>query len=181
MACIHRFNIPQYSGFAAIVPENREAVTMRDDCHHLAYFWYSDDDAVAVRSICSHKPMNMVTRLLAHRMLFVVGAILLVLAMLSACGEPLRERSIEITATEMRFDPDRVEAHTGEQIFLRLRNRGQVAHSLTIELPAGDRTVSADPGVDAILAFRAPAPGEYRFYCRIPGHEAQQGVLVVLP
>ncbi len=100
---------------------------------------------------------------------------------LVACGEPLRERSIEITATEMRFDPDRVEARSGEQVFLRLRNRGQIAHSLTIELPTGDRTVSADAGVDAILSFRAPAPGEYRFYCRIPDHEAQQGILVVLP
>lgn len=111
----------------------------------------------------------------------IIAIVLILSTMLGACGEPLRERSIEITATEMRFDPDRVEARTGEQVFLRLRNRGEVAHSLTIELPAGDRTVSADPGVDAVLAFRAPAPGEYRFYCRIPGHEAQQGVLIVTP
>ena len=106
---------------------------------------------------------------------------ILAVILLNACGAPLRERTIEVTATEMRFDPDRIEVRTGEQVFLRLRNRGQIAHSLTIELPTGDRTVSADPGVDAILTFRAPAPGEYRFYCRIPGHEAQQGVLVVLP
>ncbi|MEF3273157.1 MAG: cupredoxin domain-containing protein [Chloroflexus sp.] len=123
----------------------------------------------------------MPTFTLSRSITLAVSTILITLAILVACGEPLRERSIEITATEMRFDPDRVEARTGEQIFLRLRNRGQVAHSLTIELPTGDRTVSADPGVDAILVFRAPAPGEYRFYCRIPGHEEQQGVLVVTP
>ncbi len=123
----------------------------------------------------------MPTFTLLRSITLAVSTILITLAILAACGEPLRERSIEITATEMRFDPDRVEARTGEQIFLRLRNRGQVAHSLTIELPTGDRTVSADPGVDAILVFRAPAPGEYRFYCRIPGHEEQQGVLVVTP
>ncbi|MCS6889716.1 MAG: cupredoxin domain-containing protein [Chloroflexus sp.] len=125
--------------------------------------------------------MNLFTQPLPHRIVFAAGLIAIALALLSACGEPLRERTIEVTATEMRFDPDRIEARTGEQVFLRLRNRGQVAHSLTIELPSGDRTVSAEPGVDAILAFRAPVPGEYRFYCRIPGHEAQQGILVVLP
>ncbi len=106
---------------------------------------------------------------------------ILAVMLLSACGEPLRERTIEVTATEMRFEPDQIEARTGEQVFLRLRNRGQVAHSLTLELPTGDRTVSADPGVDAVMIFRAPPPGEYRFYCRIPGHEAQQGILVVKP
>jgi uncharacterized cupredoxin-like copper-binding protein len=125
--------------------------------------------------------MSKVHTISILKALKVIGIALLFLTILSACGEPLRERSIEVTATEMRFDPDRVEARTGEQVFLRLRNRGEIAHSLTIELPAGDRTVSADPGVDAVLAFRAPAPGEYRFYCRIPGHEAQQGVLVVTP
>jgi len=147
-------------------------------CHHDAYFWYSYGEAI-VEKIVSNQTMQSFTRL--PSIIIAAGALLVALAILTACGEPLRERSIEITATEMRFDPDRVEARTGEQIFLRLRNRGQVAHSLTIELPAGDRTVSADPGVDAILAFRAPDPGEYRFYCRIPGHEEQQGVLVVLP
>ncbi|WP_232280615.1 cupredoxin domain-containing protein [Chloroflexus aggregans] len=125
--------------------------------------------------------MNTRLRSLTKHIVLITVVLVGGLLLLSACGEPLRERTIEITATEMRFDPDRVEAQTGEQIFIRLRNRGQVAHSFTIELPAGDRTVSADPGVDAILTFRAPAPGEYRFYCRIPGHEAQQGVLVVLP
>lgn len=131
--------------------------------------------------MCKVLSMNPITLSRLRRILFTAGIILIGLAFLAACGEPLRERTIEITATEMRFDPDRVEAQTGEQIFLRLRNRGQVAHSLTIELPSGDRTVSADPEVDAILAFRAPAPGEYRFYCRIPGHEAQQGTLIILP
>ncbi len=131
--------------------------------------------------MCRVLSMNTITLSRLYWIRLAASIAVIALALLSACGEPLRERTIEVTATEMRFDPDRVEAQTGEQIFLRLRNRGQVAHSLTIELPSGDRTVSADPGVDAILAFRAPAPGEYRFYCRIPGHEAQQGTLIVLP
>lgn len=107
---------------------------------------------------------------------------LLALLLLGACGgPPPPERQLEVTATEMQFTPDRLEAHVGEQVFVRLRNRGTVAHSLTIDLPTGQRTVSADAGVDAILSFTAIEAGSYRFYCRIPGHEAQQGTLIIAP
>lgn len=108
--------------------------------------------------------------------------VLLALLLLGACGgSPPPERQLEVTATEMQFTPDRLEARVGEQVFIRLRNRGTVAHSLTIDLPTGQRTVSADAGVDAILTFTAAEAGSYRFYCRIPGHEAQQGTLVITP
>jgi uncharacterized cupredoxin-like copper-binding protein len=101
---------------------------------------------------------------------------------LVACAGPAPvERELIVVATEMQFTPDRIEARAGEQIFIRLRNDGQLAHNLRVELPYGDRTVSAEPGVDAILALPATDPGEYRFFCSVPGHEAQQGVLVVVP
>lgn len=108
--------------------------------------------------------------------------VLLALLFLGACGgPPPPERQLEVTATEMQFTPDQLQARVGEQVFIRLRNRGTVAHSLTIDLPTGQRTISADAGVDAVLAFPASEAGAYRFYCRIPGHEAQQGTLVVSP
>lgn len=113
-----------------------------------------------------------------------VGSVIAILTLLlvGACGgPPPPERQLEVTATEMQFTPDRLEARVGEQVFVRLRNRGTVAHSLTIDLPTGQRTVSADAGVDAILTFTATEAGSYRFYCRVPGHEAQQGTLIVAP
>jgi uncharacterized cupredoxin-like copper-binding protein len=106
--------------------------------------------------------------------------LLLSIIALAACGSPLpAERELIVVATEMQFTPDRLEARAGAPIFIRLRNDGQLAHNLRIELPYGDRTVSAEPGVDAILALPATGAGEYRFFCSILGHEGQEGILVV--
>ncbi len=106
----------------------------------------------------------------------------LLLSGLVACGGPLpAERSLTITATEMRFDPDRVTVKQGEQVFIRFKNEGRLAHTLVIDLPFGTRRVSAEPGVDIVLAFPAREAGTFRYYCDLPGHEAQTGTLIVEP
>lgn len=68
----------------------------------------------------------------------------------------------------------------GEQVFIRFRNADTIAHNLTIDLPSGRRTVSAEAGVDAILAFPARQAGTFRMFCTVPGH-TEQGELVILP
>jgi plastocyanin len=98
---------------------------------------------------------------------------------LSGCGAPLREAHITVVATEMSFTPSNIEAHVGDQVFLTLSNKGKLAHNLIILLPSGDRTISAEGGVDAVMAFPAPKAGTYRFYCSLLGHEAMQGVVTV--
>jgi uncharacterized cupredoxin-like copper-binding protein len=99
--------------------------------------------------------------------------------LLAGCGAPLRERKLTIVATEMQFAPNRVEAEVGEQVFVTLSNKGKLAHNLVIELPAGDRTVAANDGVDAVLAFPAREAGSFRFYCSVPGHEAMAGTIEI--
>ncbi|MCU0495259.1 MAG: cupredoxin domain-containing protein [Chloroflexaceae bacterium] len=108
---------------------------------------------------------------------------IMLLLLLVGCGGPLPpERSLETTATEMRFTPDLLTVRAGEKVFLRMDNAGQEPHNLILELPAADRTVSANPGTSVVLTFFAPQePGRYRFYCDLPGHEAQVGTLVVEP
>ncbi|MEI8306315.1 MAG: cupredoxin domain-containing protein [Chloroflexales bacterium] len=101
------------------------------------------------------------------------------LVILSSCGPPLHERSITIEATEMRFIPDKLEATLGEQVFLTLRNTGKLGHSLTFQFPAGDRTISAQGGMEAIMAFPANVAGSFRFYCSVPGHAGMEGVIVI--
>jgi uncharacterized cupredoxin-like copper-binding protein len=88
----------------------------------------------------------------------------LMLALLSliACGTVPRERQLELTVTAAGYDTD------------------TIAHNLTIELPSGRRTVSAEAGVDAILAFPARHAGTFRMFCTVPGH-TEQGELVILP
>ncbi|MEI7770830.1 MAG: cupredoxin domain-containing protein [Chloroflexales bacterium] len=106
-------------------------------------------------------------------------ACIAVLALLGSCGPPLHERSFTIEATEMRFIPDTVEAVVGEQVFVTLHNTGKLSHSLTFRLPAGDRTISADSGIEAVLAFPANTAGSFRFFCSLPGHEGMQGILEI--
>jgi uncharacterized cupredoxin-like copper-binding protein len=112
----------------------------------------------------------------ASLLLFVVVTVL------AGCGEPLPpERSLTVVATEMRFEPDELRAKVGEQVFIRMDNEGEEAHNLILELPNADRQISANPGTSGVLSFRATEPGEYRFYCSIPGHEDQTGILIIEP
>ncbi len=106
-------------------------------------------------------------------------ACITLLAILSGCGPPLHERSITVESTEMRFIPDRLEATLGEQVFLNLRNTGKLGHSLTFQFPSGDRTISAEGGMEAIMAFPANVEGSFRFYCSVPGHAGMEGVIVI--
>jgi uncharacterized cupredoxin-like copper-binding protein len=118
-------------------------------------------------------------RLRAFIMLLIV---LVIAGFLTGCGEPLPpERSLTVVATEMRFEPDELRARVGELVFIRMDNEGTEAHNLILELPHADRQISANPGTSSVLSFRATEPGEYRFYCSIPGHEAQTGILIVEP
>ncbi len=107
---------------------------------------------------------------------------LLVVALLGlgACGSVPVERQLELTVTATGYDRPRLEARVGEQVFIRFRNADTIAHNLTIELPSGQRTVSAEAGVDAILAFPARQAGAFRMFCTVPGH-TEQGELVILP
>lgn len=104
---------------------------------------------------------------------------LALLALLGGCGASLRERTLSVNATEMVFAPTQLEAEVGEQVFVHLVNNGAVAHNLVIELPSGDRTVSAEDGVDAVLAFPARDAGSFRFFCSIPGHEGMEGIFTI--
>ena len=65
-------------------------------------------------------------------------------------------------------------------MFLRFRNDDTIAHNLNIDLPTGRRTVSADAGVDAVLAFPAREAGSFRLFCSVPGH-SEEAELVILP
>jgi plastocyanin len=104
-------------------------------------------------------------------------ALALVLLLLGACSAPV-ERRLDLIVTAEGYATPQIEATAGEQLFIRFKNDDSVAHSLTVDLPSGSRTVSAEAGVDAILALSPQEPGTFRFYCRVPGH-TEQGELVV--
>ncbi len=97
---------------------------------------------------------------------------------LAACGQLPPERRLELAVTAAGYAPARLEARVGEQVFIRFQNRDDIAHSLTVALPAGQRTVSAEPRVDAVLSFPAAEAGTFRYFCVVPGH-SEEGELVI--
>ncbi|GIU88895.1 MAG: hypothetical protein KatS3mg009_3410 [Acidimicrobiia bacterium] len=78
-------------------------------------------------------------------------------------------RRIEVRATSFSFDPDLIRVAAGEDVAIVLRS-DDVLHDLTV---AGlDVHVAAGRGEVAEGGLRADEPGEYVFYCSVPGHRA---------
>lgn len=115
---------------------------------------------------------------LFRRSILAVFAPALALVLAACGGPPPPERQLELTVTAAGYEPARLEAKAGEIVFIRFRNRDSVAHSLAVALPAGQRSIAATDGVDAVLSFTVPEAGEFRLFCLVPGH-TEEGVLVV--
>ena len=89
--------------------------------------------------------------------------------------------SVELTATDFKFDPSTVElAKSGEMTFT-LVNDGQVTHALEIEGQGiEEESDEIDGGATTELTVDLK-PGEYEFYCPVDGHreKGMEGKLVV--
>ena len=92
-----------------------------------------------------------------------------------------RCRSVELTATEFKFNPSKVElAKSGEMTFT-LVNDGQLTHALEIEGQGiEEETDEIDGGATTDLTVDLEA-GEDEFYCPVGNHREQgmEGTLVV--
>jgi uncharacterized cupredoxin-like copper-binding protein len=84
---------------------------------------------------------------------------------------------VELTATEMAFDPDGVAVDAGN-VEVVLDNAGTVQHDVRIE--EQPFIVEAGPGQSASDRITLDK-GRYRFFCSIPGHRqaGMEGVLEV--
>jgi|GEM_PF-1142254 cytochrome c oxidase subunit 4 len=107
-------------------------------------------------------------------------------------GPPL---SLDMEAGDYFFKPDAITANAGQAIRIALKNTGSVEHNIT--LSSVPKSQSAEPWKDPSLAatlvtkaapsstgrgsFLAPAPGEYVFFCSVPGHAdlGMHGTIVV--
>ena len=89
--------------------------------------------------------------------------------------------SVEITATDFKFDPSTVElAKSGEMTFT-LVNDGQSTHALEIEGQGiEEETDEIDGGASTELTVDLE-PGEYEFYCPVDDHRemGMEGTLTV--
>ncbi|MCB1038969.1 MAG: plastocyanin/azurin family copper-binding protein [Acidimicrobiales bacterium] len=73
--------------------------------------------------------------------------------------------TLAVSAKEFAFDPSDAEIATTGTI--TLTNDGTVEHDLVVQ---GLTTGSVAPGESGELVLDGVAPGEYDYYCSIPGH-----------
>jgi len=90
-------------------------------------------------------------------------------------------RTVDIVATDFAFNPAEVRVKAGEVVNLRVVNQGVTVHDLVI--PFEGIWLIAPPGQTVISGFRSDVPGEYAFFCSVPGHReaGMVGRIVVTP
>jgi len=81
-------------------------------------------------------------------------------------------KSLTVTASEFRFQPNQIEVEPGQDVTLTFTNDGQLEHNLTIPaMRAGTETIEA--GATAELTFTAPSDESaypIEFECTVAGH-----------
>jgi uncharacterized cupredoxin-like copper-binding protein len=147
----------------------------------------------------------------AMKKLAVLTLILPTLLILTACStggsgsDMTDEKAMTLVATDIAFDAERVEVAAGQRLSVTLDNQGVLEHDFSInaiplaEAPTSNHAeepeghdmsqlaeepevhVAAAAGGHSTIEFVPTAPGEYEFYCTVPGHReaGMKGVLVV--
>lgn len=103
---------------------------------------------------------------------------------LGLAGSPQAEQEINITATDMDFQPNEISVQAGQQLSIQLLNQGEEEHSIEFELPGGEEELPnpVPAGQSDIIEFNAPTqPGTYTFYCPVEDHKEKgmTGQLIV--
>ena len=88
------------------------------------------------------------------------------------------EQTVEVQASEFRFDPDQVTVKPGVIRFF-VQNVGELRHVLTVEWEGGGgASVRIPPGQTKTLEVTLERPGSYVFFCPIED-EGEGGSLIV--
>lgn len=98
-----------------------------------------------------------------------------------AAQSPAPERGFKVSAKRYSFSPRRIEVTEGALVRIELRTE-DIAHSLTIDEYRISKRV--EPGVAAVLEFRAERAGTFPIYCDLQiddGCRRMRGELVVRP
>ncbi|MBW3658827.1 MAG: cupredoxin family protein [Actinobacteria bacterium] len=99
------------------------------------------------------------------------------------------DRTIEVEARDIAFDPTSIEVAAGETVTFVVTNAGETLHEFTLgdasaqeehaeemegghagEARHGPNSVTVEPGETAELTWRFEAAGELEYACHVPGH-----------
>ena len=141
------------------------------------------------------------------RLAFVLSIIWL--AALAACGAaeptPMPKTQLSLTATDIAYDTNRLEAKAGQPVVVTLHNEGVLEHDFSIigmphagEVMAEEAEhgtghdmssmtiepeihVASPVGESLAVEFTPTQPGEYEFFSTVAGHKeaGMAGTLVV--
>lgn len=120
---------------------------------------------------------------------------------LYACTSTPAPLEVALQATEFSYGPDRIEVEVGQQVTVRLSNRGTLEHDFVIqqiplvsaegstgEMPGHEMGgvqveaavhAGAMPGMEAVVSFTPTMAGIYEFFCAVPGHK-EEGMIGTL-
>lgn len=111
----------------------------------------------------------------------------------AAPGEPAdaseADRTIEVEARDIAFDPTTVEVAAGETVTFVVTNTGEALHEFTLgdaaaqeqhaeemesghagEAHHGPNSITVEPGRTEELTWRFESAGELEYACHVPGH-----------
>lgn len=93
------------------------------------------------------------------------------------------EEAIKIGVTAEGFSPSSFEVKKGKEIVLAVTSQDRWVHIFKFKDSSLDRVaVGVMPDETRAITFYAPSePGEYPFFCDVPGHEyhGEKGVMIV--
>ena len=91
-----------------------------------------------------------------------------------------------VTLNEYSITPSTITVPSGAEVRIVAENKGVTSHTFTISNFTGGQGYFVDTGfinsgLSKEVNFTAPAPGNYTYFCRVPGHEGlgMQGALIV--
>lgn len=87
--------------------------------------------------------------------------------------------ALAVDASEFAFDPDSLTVTAGEATTIELTNVGAIEHDITID--EADFKLAVAPTKTNSGTLTMDEPGEYTFYCSVPGHRegGMEGTIVV--
>jgi uncharacterized cupredoxin-like copper-binding protein len=93
-------------------------------------------------------------------------------------GEPAAAASVEVVSFDIYFEPAELTIPANTDVTVALPNEGVILHNFSIDELGID--VDIEPGETQEAAINA-APGEYEYYCNVPGHKeaGMVGTLIV--
>ena len=88
---------------------------------------------------------------------------------------------VHIFASEFSYDTETTVVEAGHGFTVMLHNEGVLEHDITFEGLEDQGGIHLQPGEDSMATFTITEPGEYTYYCTVPGHReaGMTGLLTV--